>query len=88
MLTLKAMPHKPHGFSASMIVTGREPALPPDLTSNASPSPASKDAPGYVETIQQRLQLNHQQMAAPPAVPASNPYHKGSLIYALTTPPE
>ena len=27
-------------------------------------------------------------MAAPPAVPASNPYHVGSLIYALTTPPE
>ena len=27
-------------------------------------------------------------MAAPPAVPASNPYHEGSLIYELTTPPE
>ena len=33
MLTLNAMPHKTHGFSASMIVTGRKPALPPDLTS-------------------------------------------------------
>ena len=27
-------------------------------------------------------------MAAPPAAPATNPYHEGSLIYALTTPPE
>ena len=88
MLTLNAMPHEPHGFSASVIAKGREPALPPDLTSNTSPPPASEDAPGYVETIQQRLHLTHQQMAAPPAAPASNPYQEGSLIYALTTPPE
>ena len=40
MLTLNAMPHEPHGFSASMIVTGCKPTLPPDLTSDASPSPA------------------------------------------------
>ena len=57
MLTLNAMPHEPHGFSASMIATGREPTLPPDLISDASPSPAAEDTPGYVETIQQRLQL-------------------------------
>ena len=88
MLTLNAMPHERHGFSASMIATGRKPALPPDLTSNASPSPASEDTRGYVETIQQRLQLTHQQMAACPAVPSSNPYHIGSLIYSLTTPSE
>ena len=88
MLTLNAMPHKPHGFSASMVTTGREPALPPDLISDTSPSPASEDTLGYVETIQQRLQLTHQQMIAPPAAPSSNPYHKGSLVYVLTTPPE
>ena len=88
MLTLNAMPHKPHGFSASMTATVRELALPPDLTSNTSPSPASEDAPGYVKTIQQRLKHTHQQMAAPPVAPASNPYHEGSLIYAFTTPPE
>ena len=88
MLTLNAMPHKPHGFSASMIATGHEPAFPPDLTSDTSPSPASEDAPGYVETIQQRLQLPLEQMATPPAAPASNSYHEGSLVYVLTTPPE
>ena len=88
MLTLNTMPHEPHGFSALMIATGHEPALPPDLTSDTSPSSASEDAPGYVKTIQQRLQLTHQQMAAPPAAPASNPYHEGSLVYVLTTPPE
>ena len=59
MLALNAMPHEPHRFSASMIATGREPTLPPDLASDASPSPAIEDAPGYVETIQQQLQLTH-----------------------------
>ena len=54
MLTLNAMPHEPHGFSASMIATGREPTLPPDLVSDASPSPAAEDATEYIETIQQR----------------------------------
>ena len=88
MLTLNGMPHEPHWFSASMIAIGREPTLPPDLTSDASPSPATEDTPGYVETIQQRLQLTHQQMVTPPTVPAANPYQVGSLIFALTTPPE
>ena len=88
MLTLNAMPHEPHGFSASMIATGREPTLPPDLIYDPSPSPAAEDTPGYVETIQQRLQLTHQQMATPPTTPAANPYQVCSLIFALTTPPE
>ena len=85
MLILNAMPHKPHGFSALMVATGHEPVLPPDLVSNTSPSPASEDAPGYVETIQQQLQLTHQQMTAPPAAPTSNPYQEGNLVYVLTT---
>ena len=88
MLTLNVMPHEPHGFSASMIATGREPTLPPDLTSDASPSPAAKGLAAYIETIQQRLQLTHQQMATPPTAPTANPYQIGSLIFALTTPPE
>ena len=71
-----------------MIATGREPTLPPDLTSDASPSPAAEDPAEYVETIRQRLQLTHQQMAAPPTSPTTNPYQIGSLIFALTTPPE
>ena len=88
MLTLNAMPHVPHGFSALMITTGREPTLPPGLTSDTNPSPATKDPAEYVETIQQRLKLTHQQMATPPAVLTTNPYQIGSLIFALTTPPE
>ena len=88
MLTLNVMPHEPHGFSASMITTGRKPTLPPDLTSDASPSPAAEDTTEYVETIQQRLQLTHQQMATPPTMPVANPYQNGSLIFALTTLPE
>ena len=88
MLTFNAMPHEPQGFSASMIATGREPTLPPDLISDASPSPAADDTPGYVKTIQQRLQLIHQQMATPPTTPTAYPYQVGSLIFALTTPSE
>ena len=88
MLTLNAMPHEPDGFSASMIATGCEPTLPPDLTSDASPSPAAEDPAEYVETIRQQLQLTYQQMAFPPAVPTTNPYQIGSLIFALITPPE
>ena len=48
MLTLNAMLHEPHGFSASMIATGREPTLPPDLASDASPSPAAEDPVEYI----------------------------------------
>ena len=32
--------------------------------------------------------MTHQQMAPPPAPVATNPYHEGSLIFVLTTPPE
>ena len=35
MLTLNAMVNEPHGFSAFMIATGREPTLPPDLEGEA-----------------------------------------------------
>ena len=88
MLTLNAMPHEPHGFSASMIATGREPTLPPDVHLDAHASPAVDDPSEYVEAITQRLQLTHQQMASPSPPPVANPYQVGSLIYALTTPPE
>ena len=88
MLTLNAMPHEPHGFSASMIATGREPTLPPDDHLDAHPSPSVDDPSKYVEAITQRLQLTHQQMASPSPPPVANPYQVGSLIYALTTPPE
>ena len=71
-----------------MIATGREPTLPPDLASDARPSPAFEDPAEYVETIRQRLQLTHQQMTIPPAAPTTNPYQIGSLIFELTTPPE
>ena len=82
------MPHDPHGFSALMITTGREPTLPPDFVSDASPSPAVEDTPEYVETIQRRLQLTHQQMTSPPATPTTNPYQISNLIFALTIPSE
>ena len=88
MLALNAMAHEPHGFSASMIATGREPTLPPDLESNACASPSLDDPASFVEAVKKRLMLTHQQMAPPLAPAATNPYQEGSLIFALTTPPE
>ena len=88
MLALNAMAHEPHGFSASMISTGRENTLPPDLESNACASPFLDDPAAYVDVLKQRLSPTHQQMAPPPAPAATNPYRERSLIFVLTTPPE
>ena len=88
MLALNAMVHEPHGFSASMIATGREPSLPPDLESEACASPSTEDPVTYVDMVRQRLALTHQQMTPTPAPEASNPYHEGDLIFVMTTPPE
>ena len=88
MLALNAMVHEPHGFSASMIATGREPTLPPDLEGDACASPSLEDPASYVEAVKKRLTLTNQQMTPPPAPVATNPYHEGSLIFVMTTPPE
>ena len=88
MLALNAMVHEPHGFSASMIATGREPVLPPDLEGDTCASPSLEDAVAYVDMVKQRLALTHQQMTPPPAPVAINPYHEDDLIYVMTTPPE
>ena len=60
MLSLNAMSHEPHGFSASMVATGQELTLPPDVQQDAHASPAVDDPSDYVEVITQRLQLTHQ----------------------------
>ena len=39
MLALNAMSHEPHGFWASMVATGHEPTLPPDVQHDAHASP-------------------------------------------------
>ena len=88
MLALNAMVHEPHGFSASMIATGREPTLPPDLENDAWASPSLNNPASYVELLRQRLSLTHQQMTPPPAPAATNPYQEGSLIFVLITPPK
>ena len=88
MLTLNTMVHEPHGFSASMIATGREPTLPPDLEGDACASPSLEDPAAYVDIVKQRLALTHRQMTPPPAPVAINLYHEGNLIFVMTTPPE
>ena len=88
MLALNAMPHEPHGFSASMIATGRGPTLPPDLQHDACASSSVGDPTTYAEVLKQRLKLTHQQVAAPPPPATTNPYQENSLIFAMTTPPE
>ena len=55
MLTLNAMSHEPHGFSASIVATGREPTLPSDVQQDAHASPSINDPADYVEVISQRL---------------------------------
>ena len=57
MLTLNAMSHEPHGFSASMVATGREPTLPPDVQQDAHASPSVDDPTDYVKVLTQRLKL-------------------------------
>ena len=88
VLSLNNMPHEPHGFSASMVTTLREPTLPPDVQQDTHASSAVDDPSEYVEAITQRLQLTHQQMASPSPPSIANPYQEGSLIFAMTTPPE
>ena len=88
MLTLNAMVHEPHGFSASMVATGREPTLPPDLQNDACASPSLDDPTDYVEMLKQRLSLTHQQKTAPPPPASANPHRERSLIFVMTTPPE
>ena len=88
MLALNAMAHEPHGFSASMIATGREPSLPPDVEEDACASPSTEDPGAYVDMVRQRLHLTHQQMTPSPAPVATNPYHEDDLIFVMTTPPE
>ena len=74
MLALNAMVHESHGgFSASMIATGREPTLSPDLENGACASPSLSDHTSYVEVLRQRLSLTQQQMTPPPAPAATNP---------------
>ena len=87
MLAFNAMVHEPHGFSASMVATGREPTLPPDLQNDACASPSLDDPADYVEVLRQCLSMTHQQMTTllPPA--SANPYQEGSLIFVMTTPP-
>ena len=88
MLTLNAMVHEPHGFSASMVATGREPTLPPDLQNDACASPSLDDPMDYVEVLKQHLTLTHQQITAPPPPASANPHQEGSLIFVMTTSPE
>ena len=57
MLALNAMPHEPHGFSASMIATGGKPTLPPDLQHDACASPSISEPTTYAEVLKQRLRL-------------------------------
>ena len=74
MLALNMMVHEPHGFPTSMVATGREPTLPPDLQNDAFASPSLDDPADYVEVLRQRLSMTHQQMTAPPPPASANPY--------------
>ena len=55
ILTLNSMPHQPHGYSTSMVDTGWETTLPPDLVTSTNPAEAEEDPSVYVSRIQERL---------------------------------
>ena len=88
MLALNMMTHEPHGFSASMIATGREPTLPLDIQHDAHASPSIDSPADYVEVLRQLLTMTRQQMTTPPPPSSANLYQEGSLIFVMTTPPE
>ena len=74
MLTLNAMSHELHRFLESMVATGWEPTLPPDIQHNAHASPSVEDPTDYVEVLPQWLKLTHEQMASPPQPAVVNLY--------------
>ena len=83
MLALNAMVHEPHGFSASMIATGREPTLPPDLENDACASPSLNDPASYVEVLRQHLSLTHQQMTPPTSSCGYQSISRGQPYFCL-----
>ena len=86
MLTLNSLPHAPHHYSSSLIATGREALLPPDLLLPASnPPPDHQD---YVDQLRRQMQDVHKQLRVPEAPIKPNPYAIGDSIWVQTTPPE
>ena len=74
MLTLNSMSHHPHGYSASMIATGRENTLPLDLITGTNPSEGEEDPTAYVSGILKKLREVHQRVAPTVAPTRLNSY--------------
>ena len=88
MLTLNSMPHQPHGYSASMIATGRENLLPPDLVTGENPSKGVEDLSAYVSGVVEKFREVHQQVPPNAAPTCPSPHQTGSLIWVSTPPLE
>ena len=88
MLTLNFMPHQPHGYSASMITTGRENTLPPDLVAWANACKGVENPSAYVSGVIEKLREVHQRVAPRAAPTRQNPNQPGSLIWVSTPPLE
>ena len=80
MLTLNSMPHQLHGYSASMIATGRENTLPIDLVIGAELSGRQKNSSACVSGILELLRDVHQWVAPTEASTRPNPYQPVDLI--------
>ena len=88
MLTLNSMPHGDQHLSASLIATGRENLLPPDLSAPGSTVPPESDPADYVERIVKEMQSVHRRLTPEEAPARPNPYEPGDFIWVRTSPPE
>ena len=59
MLTLNSMPHGEHHYSSSMVATGREPTLPPDLAAPGEDLRLAPEPSSYVGRIQRQMREIH-----------------------------
>ena len=84
MLTVNSMPHQPHGYSASMIATGHENALPHNLVTEAQFSEGKDALSAYVSAILERLWDVLQQVARAKEPTQPNPYRPRDLIWIFS----
>ena len=87
-LKLNSMPLQSHGYSSSMVTTGQETTLPPDLVMGANPVETEEDPFAYVSKIQEKLREVHRRVTPTVAPTRPNPYEPGNLIWVAILPLE
>lgn len=87
MLSLNAMPHEPHGYSAAEVLFGTPLRLPPDPPSALPIGPLTPS--DYVEQLKKTLTDVRRAIPTPtPPPPKVNPFRLKELILVVTQPHE